>query len=473
MSGIQYPNNPVMLVDDEEHFLLSAELTMRANGINNIKVVNDSREVLPLLEQEEYSLVVLDINMPYITGSELLPEIVEKHHHIPVVIITAINDVENAVSCMKQGAFNYILKPVDDTRLVTTIKGGLNLRDVRAENIKLKEYLLKNKLQNPDAFSHIITKSSDMQSIFKYLEAVSKTPLPILITGETGVGKELIAKSIHTLSERQGELIALNVAGVDDTLFSDTLFGHKKGAFTGAENERKGLIEQAEGGTLFLDEIGDLSMESQVKLLRLLQEGTYFPLGSDIAKMANTRVICATHRDIENMQNDDKFRKDLYYRLQAHHVHIPALRERKVDIPLLINHFIEKAAEELSKKAPTPPKELYTIMENHNFPGNIRELEGLIFNAVSMHQSGVMSIESIKEKVFKDKSKMDKYVPEPTGKSESDVVFFTEELPSLKEMEEILINEALNRAKGNQSIAAGFLGLSRRALNNRLQRKKD
>ncbi|GJQ64591.1 MAG: sigma-54-dependent Fis family transcriptional regulator [Melioribacteraceae bacterium] len=473
MTATLYPVNPVLLVDDEEHFLLSAELTLRANGINNIVAIQDSREVMSAVQKQDFSVVLLDINMPHITGLELLPKLVEKHPGLPVIIITAINEVDNAVTCMKLGAFNYMLKPVDDTRLITTIKAGLDLMDMKSENRLLKQYLLKDKLEHPEAFENIVTRSNSMRALFKYIEAVAKTHLPILITGETGVGKELIAKAIHEVSGRTGELVALNVAGVDDTLFSDTLFGHKKGAFTGAEVERRGLIEQAERGTLFLDEIGDLSIESQVKLLRLLQDSKYYPLGSDVAKMADTRIICATHRDIESMQKDETFRKDLYYRLQAHHIKIPALKERKKDIPYLINHFIEKASEELGKKKPTVPKELFTLLENYTFPGNIRELEGLIFNAVSMHRSGIMSIETIKDKVFSDANRQEKSIMtgEPADFGD-DRVLFTDTLPTMKEMEDIVINEALRRAKGNQTIAAELLGMSRRALNNRIQRRK-
>jgi len=470
MAAATYPENPVLLVDDEQQFLFSAEIALNTNGINNVKTINDSRNVLNAMDREEFSLVVLDMNMPHISGLELLPQIVERHPTIPVIILTAVNDVESAVQCIKAGAFNYILKPVDNTRLVTTIRAGLDLRAIRNENKRLKDYLLSDKLENPDSFNEIITKSNSMRSIFKYIEAIAKSPLPVLVTGETGVGKELIAKAIHTASKRTGEMVALNVAGVDDNLFSDTLFGHKKGAFTGAEIDRKGLIEQAEKGTLFLDEIGDLSLESQVKLLRLIQDGKYFPLGSDMAKLADVRIVCATNQNLDVMKNKNSFRKDLYYRLQTHHIHIPPLRERKNDIPYLINHFLEKASKQLNKKKPTAPKELYTLLSNYNFPGNIRELEGIIFDAVSIHSGGVMSLEPIKEKIFSKDSSKSFYTDSAT--EQVDKIIFSGQLPTLDEAEELLINEALKRTDGNQTIAADLLGISRRALNNRLNRKK-
>jgi DNA-binding NtrC family response regulator len=467
MRALTYPVHPILIVDDEDHFLLSVELSLSTEGINNIQTCNDSRKVAKLLKNTEFSMVMLDINMPYISGFEILQSIVAEYSEIPVIIISAIKEVEQAVECMKIGAFDYILKPVDVNRLVTTCRRGLDLTTIKYENRMLKEYLLSDQLQHPAAFEHIITKSESMRAIFKYVEAIAKTPLPILITGETGVGKELIASAIHTISGRNGELVPVNVAGVDDTLFSDTLFGHKKGAFSGAEADRKGLIEQAEQGTLFLDEIGDLSLESQVKLLRLLQDGKYYPLGSDMAKLSDARIVVATHRDIEQMKKNNGFRQDLYYRLRAHHIKIPALRERKEDIPLLVNHFLKSAAETLNKKPPTPPRELYTFLANHNFPGNIRELEGLIFDAISRHQSGVLSLNVFREKISLKENSSNNITDEESG---IELITFPDNLPTLQEAEFILIAEALKRAKGNQRIAAELLGISRTALNNRLKR---
>jgi DNA-binding NtrC family response regulator len=412
--------------------------------------------------------------MPHLTGWNLLPQIVANHPQIPVVVITAIDEVDTAVQSMKIGAFDYLVKPVDDSRLVTTIRRAMELREIRDENVRLKRALLSDQLEHPEAFSTIVTRNNKMRSVFQYLEAIARTPLPVLITGETGVGKELIAKSIHTLSGRKGELVPVNVAGVDDNLFSDTLFGHKRGGFTGADRDRKGLIEQAANGSLFLDEIGDLSLESQVKLLRLLQESKYYPIGSDVVKLTDARFIVATNRDLNLMQQKGEFRKDLYYRLRAHHVHIPALRERKDDIPLLVEHLLERAAATLGKKKPTPPQELFALFENYPFGGNIRELEGMIFDAVSQHKGGVLSMESIRAKTApttfsEDPSSADEAL-HPQAHNQR--ILFTDEIPTLKEAEHLLITEALKRSRGIQSIAAQMLGMTRRALNNRLSRSR-
>jgi two-component system response regulator HydG len=469
------PSDPILFVDDEEHFLLSIELTMSSNGINNIETCRDSRRVMDLLAQKPYSLVVLDINMPYLSGIDLLPLIVQKYPEINVIIITAVNDVDSAVRCMRGGAFDYVVKPVDDTRLVSVVKRGLELAEIRNENEMLKQSLLRGTLQYPDAFRAIVTHSGSVQSLFKYIEAIAKTNLPVLITGETGTGKELFATSIHAVSGRQGRLVAVNVAGVDDSFFSDTLFGHKRGAFTGADTERKGLIEQADGGTLFLDEIGDLNAESQVKLLRLLQDGQYYPLGSDAAKLSDARIIVATHRDIGAMQAGNVFRQDLYYRLKAHHITIPPLRERKEDIPFLVDHFLSKASTALGKKRPTAPKELYTLLRNYPFPGNVRELEGMMFDAVSLHTSGVMSMESIRKAIsgtVPERNLMNGDASESNSRSDQ-ILSVPGAFPTLKESEDFLIEEALRRAEGNQTIAADLLGISRRALNNRLRRTEN
>jgi DNA-binding NtrC family response regulator len=466
-----YPAKPILFVDDEKHFLLSLELTMSSNGITNIETSSDSRQVMGLLAAREYSLVVLDMNMPHVPGSQLLSQIVDRYPGTRVIIVTAVNEVEKAVGCMKKGAYDYVLKPADDTRLVAAIRHGLEIEEMRSENEMLKQSLLREEIQHPESFSEIITNSHTVQHLFKYIEAIGGTNLPILITGETGTGKELFACAIHNVSGRQGEFVTVNVAGVDDSLFSDTLFGHRKGAFTGADADRKGLIERAENGTLFLDEIGDLSIESQVKLLRLLQDGQYYPLGSDVARLSNARIIVATHRDIRSMQANEQFRQDLYYRLKSHHIAIPPLRERKSDIPFLVKHFIAKAAHELDKRPPAVPKELHTLLSNYNYPGNVRELQGMIFEAIGRHTSGILSLDSIRKQfaeALKHESGMD--VGSASAGREQ-LMFFPGRLPTLQEAEDSVIQEALKRAEQNQTIAAELLGMTRRALNNRLRRK--
>jgi DNA-binding NtrC family response regulator len=308
-----------------------------------------------------------------------------------------------------------------------------------------------------------------MRSIFQYIEAVAASPRPVLITGETGVGKELAARAVHSLSNRKGAFVPVNAAGLDDHVFADTLFGHKKGAFTGAMEGRPGLLEQAASGTLFLDEIGDLSAVSQVKLLRLLQDGEYLPLGSDVAKRSDARIVVATNQELEAARNSGRFRKDLYYRLCGHHIQIPPLAQRREDLTVLLDHFLDKAAASLGKKKPTPPDELIKLLAVYPFPGNVRELESMVYNAVSLHTAGKLSMEAFKAEIFKKQPGLAGDTAKGPTSAEARVVF-PEQLPTLRQVEQLLVEEALRRASGNQSIAAAMLGITRQALNKRLKK---
>ena len=468
MKKSMYPGFPVMLVDDEVQALDSFEIALRSASMNHFIRCQDSRDVMPILSSQEIEVMLLDLRMPHVSGEALLPLIITDFPEIPVIIITGADDVETAVKCMKHGAFDYMVKPVEKSRLVGGVRRAVELRELQRENRLLKAHVLSDKLEHPEAFSEIVANSASMRSIFQYIEAISNSPRPVLITGETGVGKELVAKAVHALSNVKGDFVPVNVAGLDDNVFADSLFGHKKGAFTGADQARSGLIEQASGGTLFLDEIGDLSAPSQVKLLRLLQDGDFFPLGSDVAKGSNARIIVATNQDLDGLKSSGKFRKDLYFRLCDHHIHIPALRERLEDLPILVEHFLEKASKTLGKKKPTPPNELSILLSTYHFPGNIRELESMVFDAVSSHKFGKLSMESFKSHIYK-KHPMFETESKLLLQEKKVLISFSEQLPTLKQTEQLLIDEAMKRTDGNQSIAALSLGITRQALNRRLK----
>jgi DNA-binding NtrC family response regulator len=467
MNESTYPHLPVMLVDDEVQALNSFELTLRSARMNHFIRSKDSRDVMRLLSEQEVEVMLLDLRMPHLSGEELLPMIVSDFPEVPVIVITGANDVDTAVKCMKAGAFDYMVKPVEKNRLIAGVRRAIEIRELQRENRMLRAHVLTDQVEHPQVFADIVTCSPAMRSIFQYIEAISTSPRPVLITGETGVGKELVARAVHALSGRKGGFVPVNVAGLDDNVFADTLFGHKKGAFTGADQARSGLLEQASGGSLFLDEIGDLNAASQVKLLRLLQDGEFCPLGSDVPKRSDARVVVATNQNLEALEASGNFRKDLYYRLCDHHVHIPPLRERLEDLPLLVEHFLEKASKTLDKKKPTPPDELVTLLSTYDFPGNIRELESMLFDAVSAHKGGKLSMEPFKGHIFKDRTPHEDDLP----KEQRTFMTFPEKLPTLKEAEDLLIREALQRAEGNQSIAALCLGISRQALNKRLRKK--
>lgn len=456
----------ILLVDDEEGLLKSASLALRTSGFQSVLTCSDSRKVADLLKENQVHVVVLDIMMPHISGQELLHDIVENHPELPVVMMSSVNEIETVVQCMQAGAFDYLDKPVENLRLVTTLTRALEYQDISKENLVLKDSLLNDNLKNPSYFSKIITKNKAMISIFKYTESIALTSRAVLISGETGTGKELIAQAVHDLSGRQGEYVTVNVAGLDDNLFSDALFGHKKGAFTGAEQLRRGLIEKAEAGTLFLDEIGDLSIPSQVKLLRLLQEGEYYPLGSDSKKMSQARIVVATSQNIRELVVKGSFRKDLYYRLQAHQIHLPPLRQRRDDLLILIEHFISLASQSLNKKEPVLSEEFFQQLSSHTFPGNIRELESIIFDAVSQHEDGELIL---KDHKLDSLDQVQELEPAPLIADQKRLVF-EDPFPTIDEAVNKLVLTVLEKNRGNQTATAQELGITRQGLTSRLKR---
>ncbi len=342
---------------------------------------------------------------------------------------------------------------------------------LRSQVGALKRSLLADHLEQEEAFAAILTNSRKMRAIFQYMESIAGSEEPVLITGETGVGKEMVAAVLHRISHREGPMVAVNVAGLDDAMVSDTLFGHRKGAYSGAEENRRGLISEAEGGTLFLDEMGDLGATVQVKLLRLLQERNYYPLGSDVPIKAHARVMCATNQDVSQRLREGRFRTDLYYRLRVHHIEVPPLRERLEDVALLTRFFLEEAARALEKKVPTAPPELFVLLESYHFPGNVRQLRALVYDAVARHRSGLLSLDSFRQVMVPAAGSVGAAPFLPVETAVGDWLrCLAGKLPTLKEAEQALTHEAVRRARGNQGIAAAFLGISRQALNQRLRR---
>jgi DNA-binding NtrC family response regulator len=461
-----YPDFRVLLVDDEPAWLKALSLTLRsASDITHIELCTDSREVMGILERGGVGLIVLDLNMPAPSGEELLVQIAERHPEIVAIVISGMNDLETVVRCMRLGAFDYYLKTDDADRIVAGIQRAIRMAEMRRQNEAMSQRLVSGQLQHPEAFADIVTVDPAMLRAFAYIEAVAASPQPLLITGESGVGKELFARAAHQLSGRAGKLVAVNAAGLDDTFFTDTLFGHVAGAFTGARQARRGMIEEAAHGTLFLDEIGDLTTVSQVKLLRLLQEGDYYPLGSDQPKRSQARVIVATNCDLAAKEAAATFRRDLYYRLRHHHVEIPPLRARRGDLGPLVDRFLAEAAEVLGKKKPTPPPTLVPLLAIHRFPGNVRELKAMVFDAVSAHHDRMLSTEVFARAIGEPG------IPKQDVTANANLFSGIEPLPTLRQAGQLLVDEALTRANGNQSLAARLLGISQPALNKRLKRQ--
>lgn len=465
--GAKMPH--VVLIDDEQSELDAYSFLLHSMGVKKIHTIQDSSKVLEQIEQIPAPIIFLDLNMPGKSGKEVLRELKEKWPQIPVIICTANSEIETAVECLKLGAHDYLVKPINMNSFGSALRNAMEISDLRTELLTLKGLSFPSRpFGEHPVFKQIITQNPAMNAIFNYIESIAPSGQPVLILGETGTGKELLAKAVHDASGYQGEYVAIDVSGLDDTLFSDTLFGHAKGAYTGATGERSGLLETAVGGTIFLDEVGDLSEVSQVKLLRVLQEGIYYPLGSDKPKTSRARIIAATNRPQTSLTGQERgFRRDLYYRLSTHLIKVPPLRERREDLPLLVNHLISEAAENMGKERPQISRQALQLLLKHPFAGNIRELKTYIYDAVARCQDDEIPANLIWERL--SGTELDLSAPSARhGTAPLEKIFG--HFPTLEELVEYSINQALEATDNNQTQAAKLLGISKQALNKRLKK---
>jgi len=470
MTAGHYPSFPILAVDDEPAWLRSLRVALGRAGVDHLVTCQDARELPDLLAAQPFGLVLLDLNMPHVGGEELLARIATDHPEVAVIIISGMNQIETAVRCVKLGALEYFVKTQEEDRLVAGVLRAVRMLELQRENREMATRVLSGAPRHPEAFEAMVTRDRAMLAVFSYVEAVARSSQPLLVHGESGVGKELVARAAHALSGRAGPMVAVNAAGLDDAVFADTLFGHARGAYTGADQPRSGMIEAAADGTLFLDEIGDLAIPSQVKLLRLLQEGEYFPLGSDRPKRLRARVIVATHHDLAAKEAAGTFRRDLYYRLATHQVRIPPLRERKSDIGLLLEHFLAAAANELGKKKPTAPRELAVLLSTYAFPGNVRELRAMAYDAVSVHRERILSMDTFVRAIERGGGAAAAARAAAPGENPFS---WLDQLPTIHEAVELLIEEAIARGAGNQTIAARLLGITQSALSKRLKAARE
>jgi DNA-binding NtrC family response regulator len=458
----------ILIVDDDAAFLDGARRALLSHGIGNVTLLQDSSQVLQALSTGAYSVLLLDWVMPHPSGADLLPEIVRHYPDIPVIIISGVRDLENVVSCIKQGAYDYITKPLDTTRLVSVVQNAAKSSELDARNRKLTGYLLGEPLSEPECFSDIITCNERMLAIFKVIETLARTSQPVLITGETGVGKELIANAIHKCSGLSGKMVTVNAAGLDDTMLADTLFGHKKGAYTGATESRGGLIEQAKGGTLFLDEIGDLSNASQIKLLRLLQQNEYYRLGSDVLLKSDARIIAASNADFPALMKAGTFRSDLYYRIKAHALHIPSLRERPEDVIPLVQHFVAQAtSSSLRRKPPELSPVLRKALVSYRFPGNVRELINMVHDALTHSRKRTLFIEDFPG--LTACAVPSRNIVRKIGSNQFALHAIFPDFPTIDEVETMMVEGAFRLSGGNRTATAMMVGVSRQTLRRKLK----
>lgn len=431
-------NLKVLLIDDEPTMLMTYDTVFRMKGIRNIGTCLDPMIGLEKVKSMQPDVILLDLMMGPYRGEDFIETFLSIVPKAKIIIVSALDTIETAVKCIRLGALDYMVKPLDKERLFKIIEG-----DMKASE---KDHVPGD--------SNLWHHSAVMANVLNQVSLLAATPYPILVTGETGTGKELVAKDIHTKSGRTGELVCLNVAGLDENMFSDTLFGHRKGAFTGADQAREGMLVKAEGGTLFLDEIGDLDSRSQVKLLRLLQEEEFYPVGSDQLQKSNTRFVMATHVDLPQKVKDGTFREDLYYRLSSQWVQLPPLRERPGEVPYLAELFNDKICKELRRATMMLPDHLMLAWQSEIFPGNVRELEGRVRQYILTGKDIIPSM-GIRESITAVE------IDDESG-----------ELLTLKEMTDKLIDEAMERADGKQTEAAKLLGISQQALSARLKKRK-
>jgi len=445
----------ILIADDEKNMRWILEKSLKERGFEVIEA-KDGEEAFNSFIDGEPDIVILDYKMPKIDGMEVLKRIKKINENIPVIMITAHGSTDSAVEAMKLGAADYISKPFDVNELNIAIFKALNI-----EKLNNEIEFLRNEVSGTFD-KKIIGNSQKMHEIFEMIDKVAVTNATILITGESGTGKEAIAGAIHSKSNRMDKpYIKVNCGAIPESLIESELFGYEKGAFTGASGRKLGRFDRAQEGTLFLDEIGELNLSMQVKILRVLQEKEFERVGGTEVLKSDVRIVAATNKNLEKMVEEGQFREDLYYRLKVIPIYIPALRERKEDIPLLSEYFIKKYSEEISKGTLQMDSDAMEILMAYDFPGNIRELENLIERLVILSNNGHISISMLPKELVKGAFSYKK-----------DLFVLPEEGINLEELDESLARQALERSKGNQTHAAKLLGISRHSLIYRMEKYK-
>ncbi|HOE08461.1 MAG TPA: sigma-54 dependent transcriptional regulator [Treponemataceae bacterium] len=438
----------ILIIDDEKNIREGLAASLELEGYNPV-LAKDGKEGLELISRGDIDLVITDLRMPQVSGAEVLAKVSSESPGLPVIVLTGHGSIDSAVDAMRNGAYDFLTKPLSLDRLTLIVKRALQNRELVLQHRSLQE-----ELDSKKSFESIIGKSAEMQKIFDMVRRVADSKASVLITGESGVGKELIANAVHNLSSRKDKsFIKVHCAALSETLLESELFGHEKGSFTGAVARKRGRFELAHGGSIFLDEIGEIDQNVQIKLLRVLQEKEFERVGGEETIQVDVRVIAATNKDLEKQISLGKFREDLFYRLNVVHLHIPPLRDRKDDIPLMVTQFLEEFARENGKTITGIDSRARSALYTYDWPGNIRQLRNCMESAVVMCQGTSIALDDLPPSVIQN--------------THADTI----QIPvgiSLSEAEKIIIQQNLAFQNGNKSKTADILEIGRKTLHRKL-----
>jgi DNA-binding NtrC family response regulator len=439
----------ILIADDEKNIREGLARSLEMDGYRTF-TAEDGEKALMIMQEAEIDLVISDLRMPKLSGEDLLKRIAEGWPTVNVIILTGHGTVENAVKAMRDGAFDFLTKPVDLDRLSLLCKRALASRELYLQHRALQEEIDKQK-----QFSVMIGKSTAMRKVMDVIQQVAPTKASVLITGESGVGKELVAEALHNLSGRKDKpMVKVHCAALSESLLESELFGHEKGSFTGAVAQKRGRFELANGGTIFLDEIGEINQSVQIKILRVLQERKFERVGGEKTIDIDVRVVTATNRDLRAEIESGNFREDLFYRLNVVNIHIPPLRERKDDIPLLVAHYLKFFADENGRQIDGVEPKARAALNNYSWPGNIRELRNTIESAVVMCRDKLLGIEDLPAHIASAED--NSFIRIPIGST-------------MAEAEREVIRATLRAEKGNKSRAADVLAIGRKTLHRKLE----
>jgi two-component system, NtrC family, response regulator AtoC len=442
----------ILIVEDNELARRQLETLLDDDPHLEVHTASDGQEALQKLQQDQYSLLITDLRMPRLDGMELIQRVQKQHMPITIIVTTGHSSIDEAVQAIRLGAHDFLTKPIDIENLRLVVQRALRERKLQDEVA-----LLRAELQRRHSFQNILSKNPRMHALFDLINDVAQTMSTVLIQGETGTGKEQVARAIHQVSQRSGPMVAVNCAALPETLLESELFGHEKGAFTGAVGQRQGRFELANGGTLFLDEVGDIPATMQAKLLRVLQERRFERVGGTESIEVDVRIIAATNRSLQELVKQGTFREDLYYRLNVVKIDLPALRERPEDIPLLAQHFTEKYGRPDETPKQIAPETMEVLL-NYRWPGNIRELENAIERACVTARGNAIVVENLPSEMLAPPPASSQFAVD-LGRSLPEVL-----RDAIAQIEQAYIRKALEKTHGNVGRTAKICGLSRRSM---------